>query len=676
MQEKQIEKLNKLLELVQNDTVSPKDIEKFLTMVIALFTKEREQLNNVSSENLNKISKALEYIDSSYNQTLLEIVNERKKTSKEFDSKLNEVRDLLLKLSEIKATPGKNGKDADEEYIIDSVLSKIEFPEQKKFELVGEEIVEKINELPIDEDEYKIDFEHIKGIKEYVRENAVSVNTISNSNKYIKELLDVDLSGVTYNTTTKKYELGSGGGGVQSVVAGTNITVDNTDPLNPIISSTGGSTTINNGQATTWNPSSEAVDWGGIFETDIYVNSSNDAGIHWNTTDGANQIADFSFTTSTFSKAFLSQSSWDYEFQDWNRSEVGVDDSNRNAYMSQYAYDYVTAKWETGTFKNFVDRIQANRYPETRDDTGSVSPQNWLYTDKDGNFLSAPLNRIFDYAGTIPVLSADQLFVNTQLYSYGPSNFQGALNVTGLASFYSQANFYSTTYFSATTFFSAGFGSTVTNLLNASLTNTQTGANGLSALNITQTWNTTGNPKAILLNVTNTASGATSLLMDLQVGGTTQFNVSKAGAVYIAGTLSTNNQLSIAQASDMRWNNRSRMYSDTSGTIRLMNSALTDFDRLQFGGSTSSFPSLKRSGTGLISRLADDSADAPFTASNLISTGVVRLKGYTVATLPAGTEGDTAYCTDLLTPGFLAIAVGGGANKGPVFYNGTNWVTY
>lgn len=54
----------------------------------------------------------------------------------------------------------------------------------------------------------------------------------------------------------------------------------------------------------------------------------------------------------------------------------------------------------------------------------------------------------------------------------------------------------------------------------------------------------------------------------------------------------------------------------------------------------------------------------------------LRLKGYTVATLPAGTAGDTAYCTDLLAPGFLVAAVGGGAVVGPVFYNGAAWVAY
>jgi len=61
--------------------------------------------------------------------------------------------------------------------------------------------------------------------------------------------------------------------------------------------------------------------------------------------------------------------------------------------------------------------------------------------------------------------------------------------------------------------------------------------------------------------------------------------------------------------------------------------------------------------------------------SQIIMGGPVNLKGYTVATLPAPTKGDIAYCTDLLAPVFLGIAVGGGAVNGPVFYDGTNWVT-
>lgn len=52
----------------------------------------------------------------------------------------------------------------------------------------------------------------------------------------------------------------------------------------------------------------------------------------------------------------------------------------------------------------------------------------------------------------------------------------------------------------------------------------------------------------------------------------------------------------------------------------------------------------------------------------------VRRKGYTVATLPAGVQGDSAYVTDALAPVFLGIIAGGGAVITPVFHNGTNWV--
>ena len=50
-------------------------------------------------------------------------------------------------------------------------------------------------------------------------------------------------------------------------------------------------------------------------------------------------------------------------------------------------------------------------------------------------------------------------------------------------------------------------------------------AEAVPALEVTQTWNTTGTPSAILLNVTNTASNTASRLIDLKIGGTTKFAV-------------------------------------------------------------------------------------------------------------------------------------------------------
>jgi hypothetical protein len=61
-----------------------------------------------------------------------------------------------------------------------------------------------------------------------------------------------------------------------------------------------------------------------------------------------------------------------------------------------------------------------------------------------------------------------------------------------------------------------------------------TGSQSTSLLDLATTWNTTGTPTALKLNVTDTASNASGLLMDLQVGGVSKFKVTKSGTVTVA----------------------------------------------------------------------------------------------------------------------------------------------
>ena len=58
-----------------------------------------------------------------------------------------------------------------------------------------------------------------------------------------------------------------------------------------------------------------------------------------------------------------------------------------------------------------------------------------------------------------------------------------------------------------------------------------TGSDATSMFDLAGTWNTSGTPTALKLNVTDTASAAGSLLIDLQVGGTSQFKVAKGGRI-------------------------------------------------------------------------------------------------------------------------------------------------
>ena len=66
-----------------------------------------------------------------------------------------------------------------------------------------------------------------------------------------------------------------------------------------------------------------------------------------------------------------------------------------------------------------------------------------------------------------------------------------------------------------------------------------TGANAQSLIDVSGTWNTSGTPTLIKGYVTDTASNAASLLLDLGVGSTSQIKCTKAGLLTITGNFVT-----------------------------------------------------------------------------------------------------------------------------------------
>lgn len=82
-----------------------------------------------------------------------------------------------------------------------------------------------------------------------------------------------------------------------------------------------------------------------------------------------------------------------------------------------------------------------------------------------------------------------------------------------------------------------------------------------------------------------------------------------------------------------------KLSGSTDGVLLLTNAAGTGFSRLQFGGTTSSFPSLKMSGSSLQVKLADDSAFASMSATSffLQGTGVFGMGASTIISAVAPT---------------------------------------
>lgn len=138
------------------------------------------------------------------------------------------------------------------------------------------------------------------------------------------------------------------------------------------------------------------------------------------------------------------------------------------------------------------------------------------------------------------------------------------------------------------------------------------------------------------------------------------YGVSSAGAWTFQGAITATGQIAsqtVVQASTGFYLNAKAQIipSAVSGSMSLQNWAGGDWGLLQFGGTTASFPALKRNLTALNVRLADDSGDAPLTAAS-ISTSSTTLHTTTVA----------------LTNG--AAAGAGTITNAPASGNPTKWI--
>jgi hypothetical protein len=96
----------------------------------------------------------------------------------------------------------------------------------------------------------------------------------------------------------------------------------------------------------------------------------------------------------------------------------------------------------------------------------------------------------------------------------------------------------------------------------------------------------------------------------------------------IKGDLSTGDvavtaSLTVGSADEISWSSRSEISSPADGTILLTDAAGTDFGLLQFGGSTSSYPAIKRIGAYLSIRLSDDSADANLVGKTITGNNAI-----------------------------------------------------
>jgi hypothetical protein len=182
--------------------------------------------------------------------------------------------------------------------------------------------------------------------------------------------------------------------------------------------------------------------------------------------------------------------------------------------------------------------------------------------------------------------------------------------------------------------FTGGTGTTTT----PQLLLQQIGTTGVS------TWSTNGTMFGV-----NAPNGFTGNLIDLHVGGAgTAFFVSNAGNVNAAGTLQGLN-MAAGATGFVNFQSRTQLRSSADGLLTLLNNAQTDFGRIMLGGTTSSFPAIKRSSTALQGRLADDSAftfvQGKLQTDTNYTVGVPIVTGYLTLYDASGTAYKVPACT-------------------------------
>ena len=253
-----------------------------------------------------------------------------------------------------------------------------------------------------------------------------------------------------------------------------------------------------------------------------------------------------------------------------------------------------------------------------------------------------------------------------------------------------------------------------------------TGSNATSMIDLAGTWNTTGTPSGIKLNITNTASAAGSSVLDLQIGGTQLFQVWTDGRIFLRaasaefilngsdGVRRSSFGISTTRYSSghkTTWSANASGPADGSVDLYLgrgaaaatlqqgdANAASPVAQTLQaqgsrsgtdtnVGGANYTIQSGTGTGTGTASTLIFRSPSVVASGTGAqtqltgltISSGVMVMTSYTVATLPtcvAGLAGGRAFVTDAsttLTLGIGGTFTGGGANKVPGYCDGTDW---
>lgn len=154
-----INKLKELLTLLQNDTLKPSDIKSFLEVVLKVVKDAKDNTEKVSNETQKTLKDAIAFLSKEHEKLISQVNSETDTKITKYEKKINEVLSKAEKaLENISKIEIRDGRDADEQKIVEEVLNKIEIPLPESE--TPKEIKDKLESLKGDK---RLDISAIKG---------------------------------------------------------------------------------------------------------------------------------------------------------------------------------------------------------------------------------------------------------------------------------------------------------------------------------------------------------------------------------------------------------------------------------------------------------------------------------------------------------------------------------
>ena len=162
---KNLLKLAKMLDGKQ--LLETEDVKSAFADVINEFNRMRATFKELTQEQQDTLNLALKQLNAEHDRILKDVDKTSQMSKSDVTEQMAKYVEMCKKVrDEMVRMKPENGKDADEEYVIEEVLSRIELPEYKETILdTPEQVRDKLETL---KDDKRLDKKHIKGLEKVV----------------------------------------------------------------------------------------------------------------------------------------------------------------------------------------------------------------------------------------------------------------------------------------------------------------------------------------------------------------------------------------------------------------------------------------------------------------------------------------------------------------------------